>query len=112
MSENDITAARLLTINKKGWAVAQKLIELKANQDVSLDDLGNLYELNLVDKKEERLRRFLDLINSARARLLTKNYGFCLKCRAPFADAVLDEMPWVEVCPPCAPKEGNILVLS
>ena len=95
---------RLALINKKGWDVAQKLQELKARKNVSLSDFLKDDGGDPKEPPEVRLRRFLDLINRARARLRDGPYGLCLECSAPFKPAQLDEMPWVELCHACAAK--------
>ena len=92
---------RFQRINGKGMEVAQKLAEVLAGKDVELADLGDLHGLDLVDKKEMRLRAFLDKINAARRRLDTEAYGTCVSCSTAFKAAVLDETPWIDRCEPC-----------
>jgi len=92
---------RLKRINDKGWEVAQRLMKVKANQNLNLDDIKGLKMDDTGETPEPRLRRFLDQINQARARLTGGDYGKCQRCGAPFSDPALDEMPWVELCRAC-----------
>lgn len=91
---------RLKRINAKGLGVATRLSELLAGKDVDLGAIG-VSGPDLVDDKEMRLRDFLDQINGARQRLLSGGYGACLACGAPFPEAALDEIPWIERCADC-----------
>lgn len=101
MSVSDPQKLRLEHINKKGWAVAQKLMAVKARQNLDLSDIKGATMDDLDEPPEVRLRRYLDQINRARARLQSGEYGSCLQCGAPFSAGQLDEMPWVELCAPC-----------
>ena len=92
---------RLKRINQKGLAVATKLSEVLAGKDIDLSQLGDLSGIDPNDKKERRLRAYLDTINAARKRLQTADYGRCLKCPDALTDAVLDEAPWTTVCRNC-----------
>ncbi len=98
---------RLKRINDKGLGVATRLSELLAGKDVDLGAIG-LSGPELVDDKEMRLRGFLDQINAARQRLLSGAYGVCLACGAPFPDAALDEMPWIERCSDCVAEDRPV----
>ena len=102
MSDNAKTQARLAKIGQKGWEVAQKLHEVKANQNADLRVLGRLFKDDTDEPPEERLRRYLDMINAARERQNGGDYGNCLNCGKAFSDAELDEMPWVDLCNRCA----------
>jgi len=108
MFKSSVQERRLEAINRKGWDVAQKLIELKANQDITLEELADLHGGEPGATPEERLRQFLDQINAARARLLANEYGFCLDCEEPLPDAVLDETPWVERCSVCVHRAASV----
>ena len=101
MQAKDKAARWLEHINKKGWEVAQKLIEIKANQDINLEQLANQFTGKREIPPEDRLRFYLDQINHARERLGGDQWGVCLQCGSKLPDAMLDEMPWVELCQPC-----------
>ena len=99
---DDKAQRRLSHIAKKGWEVAERLASLKSKQDFELSDIIDP-TLEFSNSREERLRKYLDMIERARARLLANNesYGRCLGCAAVFSDAVLDEQPWIEFCGDC-----------
>lgn len=112
MSLDDRSKLRLERINKKGLEVATKLAELKAGKDVSLKDFGLVMDKeDTVEKKERRLRAFLDQINASRTRLNAGdegNYGKCLACGTEFDDPTLDETPWIERCGDCVAAKKAI----
>ena len=92
----------LSAIAAKGWEVAQRLVAVKAGQDVCLADLGGTDDERRA-LRETRLRGYLDMIERSRSRLLAQNgsYGRCVQCSAPFSNNVLGEMPWIERCQTC-----------
>ncbi len=94
-----------MTINRKGWDVAQRLAELKANQELDLSTMDLTFGVGDGTKKEPpvvRLRRYLDLINRARTRLAADpEFGRCQSCGQEFEVAALDETPWLERCRSC-----------
>jgi len=104
----DSTSLRLNRINAKGLGVANKLIELMAGKEVDLSDLGDPSGLDLIDKKEMRLRAFLSQINQAREHLDTDAYGLCPSCGITFDDGTLDETPWIERCADCVAADNPI----
>jgi RNA polymerase-binding transcription factor DksA len=108
MFKSNVQERRLQAINRKGWDVAQKLIELKANQDITLEELADLHGGEPGATPEERLRQFLDRINAARTRLIENDYGLCLDCEEPLDDAALDETPWVERCSACVHRAASV----
>jgi RNA polymerase-binding transcription factor DksA len=109
MMDDPTRALRLRRINAKGLEIANKLAELLAGQDVRLSDF-ELTGGEPGETKEQRLRRFLSSINAARTRLLGHSdaapYGECLACGVELPAGALDEMPWVERCPPCAASDA------
>ena len=102
MSTGDRRALRLERINSKGWDVAQRLMAVKSRQNMDLSDIKGLTMDDTDEPPEVRLRRYLDQINAARKRLDTPEYGSCTTCGSTFQEGQLDEMPWVELCAPCA----------
>lgn len=102
-AQNLLRQKRLARINQKGWEVAQRLSDALAKKEVDLSTLDlDLRAGPWVESKSERLRRYLDTINRARARLHTESYGRCDLCGAPFSSGQLDDTPWVDTCQTCA----------
>ncbi len=101
MTAEERQALRLERINAKGWEVAQRLMNVKARQNLDLSDIKGLKMDDTDEPPEVRLRRWLDQINASRTRLGTDAYGKCEGCGAPFSDGQLDEMPWVSHCAAC-----------
>lgn len=93
---------------RKGMAVNQALVTLKANQNAKLLDLKLPHERKPGMTKEEKLRRFLDQIIRAQRSLGTAAYGICVDCQQPLPEAALDDTPWLEQCDRCAAKESAI----
>jgi len=109
MTPEERQAKRLVTINQKGWDVAQALIEIKANKDVTLDELSDLRGGKPGETAEERCRRFLDQINAARTRLQTGEFGICEDCGEAIAEAALNQEPWMTQCSVCAARGVSAL---
>ena len=89
---------------RKGMDLYALLTDVLAGKDVTLATLKMPHEQKPGEKKEERLRRYLDLVSRAQKRLGTPAWGLCVRCHARVADSVLDEAPWTEVCGACGPK--------
>jgi len=104
MNAEERRAARLRTINQKGWEVAQKLAEMKAKKDVTLEELADLRGGKAGETAEERCHRFLNQINAARTRLQTDQFGICEDCGDSIPAAALDQEPWMTQCSVCAAR--------
>ncbi|MEY3014958.1 MAG: hypothetical protein RIT45_3693 [Pseudomonadota bacterium] len=91
---------------RKGMAVNEALVALKANQNAKLLDLELPHEQKPGLRKEEKLRMFLDQIIRAQRRLGTPDYGVCVDCGRSMPDAALDDTPWLEQCDRCAARES------
>ena len=111
MSDPEDTARRDLRlgrINQKGLEVATRLAELKAGQNISLADMESPGLDIEAMTQEERIRAFLDLINAARTRLMSGDYGRCLACDAELTPAALDELPWTQRCADCERDQAPV----
>ena len=86
----------------KGWEIAQRLAAAKAGQDFTLADIP-VSPSETRDTRIDRLRAYLDLVESARKRLLSNDgtFGYCTVCARPFTPVQLGEMPWIDRCRDC-----------
>ena len=79
----------------KGAGIAALLEQLLSGKEV---DLGaGIPELGATGK-EQRLRRFLELIDRGVKRASTDRFGRCAVCGDALLQAVLDAQPWTERC--------------
>jgi RNA polymerase-binding transcription factor DksA len=92
---------------KKGHQVATLLAEVLAGKDrrrelAALPDLVGRPGM----RPEEKLRAYLDLIESRRLLLVAGDdrFGRCDACGAELAPLALDEMPWADRCRACAAR--------
>jgi hypothetical protein len=101
------TRARLRkALLRKGSAIAAELAALLAGKGKRLD----IRELPAFARKpgmrpEERLRAYLDHVESCRRRLDAQDerYGRCLVCGVDIGLPALEQMPWADRCQTCAP---------
>jgi RNA polymerase-binding transcription factor DksA len=101
------TRARLRkALLRKGSAIATELADLLAGKGKKFD----LQSLPAQARKpgmrpEERLRAFLDHVESCRKRLDADDdsYGRCQKCGVELGLPALEQMPWADRCQTCAP---------
>ncbi len=89
---------------RKGMDLYTLLTDVLAGKNVTLTTLKMPHEQKPGEKKEEQLRRYLDLVSRAQKRLGTPAWGRCVRCQARLAEIVLDEAPWTELCGACQPK--------
>jgi len=108
VTDSDRRDLRLQRINQKGLEVATKLAEFKAGQDITLSEMGTSGFDVAALTKEERIRAYLDLVNDARTRLMSGDFGRCLACDAELVPAALDEMPWTQRCADCERDEAPV----
>ena len=85
----------------KGVELNAALTAILAGKNVTLATLKLPQEQTPGERKEERLRRYLDLVSRAQKRLGTTAWGTCVHCDAPIREVVLDEAPWTETCEAC-----------
>jgi len=84
---------------KKGAELNAKLVELLSGKQVDVDAL--LGRTKPGESKEERLRRFLALVDGRIQAIRAGSYGRCVTCGdgLPFAD--LEQIPWIDTCRAC-----------
>jgi len=88
---------------KQGQVVANRLADLKAGKNVTLSSIKLWGEEDKELKKEDRLRRYLELVTDRRQALDDPegDYGICRRCGGELGFAELDQMPWAELCRGC-----------
>ncbi len=89
---------------RKGLELYGSLSDVLAGKHITLATLQLPHEQKTGERKEERLRRYLDQVVRAQGRLGTQGWGRCVHCQQPLPDAVLDELPWTETCHACADR--------
>lgn len=87
---------------KKGAEVNEKLVAILNGKQVRIEDLlgGQRGE-----SKEEKLRRWLNLIDKKIKAVAAGTYGTCEACGKDLDFVGLEQVPWAEVCPECAAKQ-------
>lgn len=87
---------------KKGAEVNDKLVRLLSGENV---DAEGLLAAQPGERPAERLRRFLELIDSkiqaSRPDSHTR-FGACEHCGTPLPFPELEQMPWAQRCRACA----------
>ncbi len=83
----------------KGQEIAGMLSDLLAGKKPSGLDL---LEARPGETEEEKLHRYLDLIQSRIDAIQDGTYGRCQVCGGQIPLAELDEVPWAERCGRCA----------
>jgi hypothetical protein len=78
---------------KKGSEINAKLVEILNGKEV------NIFEpLKPGETKEERLRRFLALIDSRLVAIRNGSYGKCEQCGDALPFEHLEQIPWIDTC--------------
>ena len=87
---------------RQGRIVAKRLADVKAGLNINLSSMGLGGEDEDL-KAEDKLRRYLDLIEDRRKALDDPDgdYGVCRKCGKGIPYHELDQMPWAEICREC-----------
>jgi hypothetical protein len=85
---------------RKGGEISQRLSELLAGQNPSVD--GLLGGGRPGEKPIERLRRFLALVEIQLQAIRAGTYGRCASCQEPLPYVELEQMPWLDTCQTCA----------
>jgi RNA polymerase-binding transcription factor DksA len=82
----------------KGRELAELLSALLAGKKVRVEDLisGTPGET-----PEEKLRRYLALVDGKITAIAAGAYGRCDKCGNPIPDVELEQLPWAESCRAC-----------
>lgn len=89
---------------KKGAELNEKLVGLLAGQAVAVSHL--LEPTKPGERPEERLRRFLDLVDRKLHALQDGSYGHCSACAVALPFVELEQMPWADLCRACS-DEGK-----
>lgn len=93
---------------KKGMEIATLLADVLAGKDRERE-LAALPAFTAKPglKPEERLRLYLDHVESRRELLVAGDprYGRCEKCGAELSLPELEEMPWADRCRQCGDRE-------
>jgi hypothetical protein len=82
---------------KKGSEINDKLVALLNGKEVNIFEV-----LKPGETKEERLRRFLKLIDDQLLAIRNKTYGKCVQCGDGLPFAHLEQIPWIDTCQKCA----------
>lgn len=94
---------------RKGQAIATELAELLAGKGKRprIDELP-AFARKPGMRPEERLRAYLDHVETCRARLDADDdqYGRCQRCGADVGLPALEQMPWADRCTACAALPG------
>ena len=78
---------------KKGAEINAKLVDILNGKEV------NIFEtLKPGETKEEKLRRFLALIDSKLVAIRNGSYGKCVVCGDGLPFAHLEQIPWIDTC--------------
>lgn len=85
---------------KKGAEINEKLTGLLAGEAVSVSHL--LEPTKPGERPEERLRRFLELIDRKLHAIQEGSYGNCSACSAALPFVELEQMPWADLCRACS----------
>ena len=89
---------------KKGAEINAKLVEILNGKQVSIEALAaNMFGGGKPgETKEERLRRFLELVDSRIKAIRNGTYGSCQRCQAPLPFIDLEQIPWIDTCRSCS----------
>lgn len=92
---------------KKGAEINERLVQL-LNSGTSSGD-GLPVAARPGERPEERMRRFLDLLDRKiqASREGGQGYGRCASCGDVIPLAELEQVPWAEKCLACAEKDGS-----
>jgi RNA polymerase-binding transcription factor DksA len=85
---------------KKGAEINSKLVDILNGKQVSVSE-----PLKPGETKEERLRRFLALVDSQLVAIRNHTYGKCVTCGDGLPFAQLEQVPWIDTCQKCAQPE-------
>ena len=89
---------------KKGLEIATLLADVLAGKDKARDLQALAFGGKPGERPEEKLRRYLELIEAKRALLDAADdaFGRCETCGIDLGITALREMPWADRCPPHA----------
>lgn len=102
LSDRQLQQLRRQLLNK-GAELSALLSELMAGSAVDPRRfVDSLRPQHTGERPTERLRRFLDLIDSRLQATRDGTYGCCTVCDEPLAFVALTQMPWADMCQRCA----------
>jgi RNA polymerase-binding transcription factor DksA len=87
---------------KKGSEINDKLVAILNKKNPSMMDI---IAAKPGETPEERLRRFLKLVDDQIQRVRAGTYGTCATCGDGLPYAHLEQVPWIDTCQVCAAKE-------
>ena len=99
--EPDVKTELRRLIMKKGLEIATLLADVLAGKDKKRElDALPMYD-KPGERPEEKLRRYLDHIESKRALIDADDdaFGRCEECAVDLGEPALREMPWADRCP-------------
>lgn len=85
---------------RKGGEINEKLVALLNNQQVRIDELVGKAKPG--ETPLERLRRFMEIIDSRLRAIRAGTYGRCQRCGDGLPFAHLEQVPWIDTCQACA----------
>jgi hypothetical protein len=88
---------------KKGAEINDQLVALLNGKQFSFD-----LPLKPGETKEEKLRRFLALVDSRLVAIRNGSYGKCETCGDGLPFVHLEQIPWIDTCQPCAAKNAAV----
>lgn len=88
---------------KKGHEIATKLSDLMSGKKLDLTNIESLANVKPGLRPEDRLRAYLDILNTKRKLLDDDNdaYGRCSECDEDLGLVALRDMPWADRCQKC-----------
>jgi hypothetical protein len=102
LSDSQVQQLRRQLLNK-GAELSAVLSAILAGSAVDPRQLiGSLRPQSPGERPTERLRRFLDLIDSRLRATRDGTYGACTSCGEPLGFIALTQMPWADQCQACA----------
>ncbi|MCS6913926.1 MAG: TraR/DksA C4-type zinc finger protein [Myxococcales bacterium] len=90
---------------RKGAEINARLVELLADPTLDLSDLVGGGAPG--ERPQERLRRFMALIDDRLRAIREGRYGRCDRCGDGLPFAHLEQVPWSNLCRACAQREAE-----
>jgi hypothetical protein len=90
---------------RKGAEINEKLTALLAGQKPALSGLPPVTRPG--ETPEERLRRFLALVDGRLRAIAAGRYGRCERCGDGLPVTDLEQIPWLDTCRACAAQPDH-----
>ena len=87
-------------ILNKGQDISEQLTKLLSNKNATLATLHSKSR-EKAERKEKRLRQFMEQIQNALNKLSGNDFGRCTSCKQFLSISELSEIPWAERCNRC-----------